>query len=52
MNEHMNEILLVEADGIYRAKQGSGEQVSLEAAGRASKAMLGSIWVPREDVLP
>lgn len=41
MNEHMNEILLVEADGIYRAKQGSGGQVSLGAAGRASKVMLG-----------
>lgn len=52
MNEHMNAILLVEADGIYRAKQGSGEQVSLEAAGRASQAMLGFIWVSHEDMLP
>lgn len=45
MNAHMNVILLVEADGIYMAKQRAGEQVSLEAAGRASKAMLGFIWV-------
>lgn len=47
MNEHMNAILLVEADGIYRAKLGSGEpggsRQGLEAhAGFPRKTSLGS----------